>query len=122
MAFLKLKSLQNNILLLFSVLIVPISHIQAQCPNPSAISPCLCQGSETVANQVSCIGPIGLPKLTTILRNEMCGATIQKFEIVDSDIQYLPSNLFIKNVVKDIQVRVCYSLLQLKQEFLKVLE
>ncbi|KAG8195710.1 hypothetical protein JTE90_002973 [Oedothorax gibbosus] len=85
-------------------LLIIIPCIQAQCPNPSDISPCVCEGSGSVASLISCIGPIGLPKLTTILRTEMCGATIQKFEIVDSDIQHLPSNLFIKNVVKDIQI------------------
>ncbi|GBN61532.1 hypothetical protein AVEN_24728-1 [Araneus ventricosus] len=92
-----------------AVLSLCLLCVKAQCPSdPKTIEPCQCTSAVLGQEELVCSGPIGLVKLTTILRNEMCGRTIGQFKLTLSDIEYLPSNLFLKIIVRDIQISFTY--------------
>ncbi|GIY72022.1 hypothetical protein CEXT_71911 [Caerostris extrusa] len=87
------------------ILFLCVSLTQAQCPSDGRIlEPCHCTSTREGGDELSCFGPIGLVNLTTILRNKMCGRTLDRFKLTLSDIEYLPSNLFFKIIVRDIQI------------------
>ncbi|GFR21549.1 hypothetical protein TNCT_523371 [Trichonephila clavata] len=86
-------------------LVLCFSSVKSQCPSDGrTILPCHCSTFRDGEQELTCEGPVGLVKLTTILRNEMCGRTIDRFKLTLSDVEYLPSNLFFKIIVKDIQI------------------
>ncbi|XP_054715000.1 oplophorus-luciferin 2-monooxygenase non-catalytic subunit-like [Uloborus diversus] len=86
-----------------TILLLLIPLIGAQCPDATNLKPCKCSESNN-QNRLQCRGSIGLPRLTSILRKDLCGLTINKFELTEADIEYLPSNLFFKIIVNDIQI------------------
>ncbi|GFT11290.1 hypothetical protein NPIL_345211 [Nephila pilipes] len=99
----------SGYVLIFTLLSLFFSSVNTQCPsNGKAIEPCHCSTFQDGEQELTCDGPIGLVKLTTILRNEMCGKTIDRFKLTMSDIEYLPSNLFLKIIVTDIQISFTY--------------
>ncbi|XP_035230472.1 uncharacterized protein LOC118202405 isoform X1 [Stegodyphus dumicola] len=99
--YLSLYKLSMMISVFFTLIF--FAWVQAQCPEENNIAPCKCVTPNGEVN-VLCRGEIGLPRLTEILMKTFCGETIKKFELIQSDIDYLPSNLFYKVIVKDIQV------------------
>ncbi|KAF8768421.1 Chondroadherin-like protein like [Argiope bruennichi] len=104
-----LMATSRNFMKTLLILLLCFSWIKAQCPSdPKTIEPCQCTSSLPGQEELVCNGPIGLVRLTTVLRNEMCGRTIGKFKLTLSDIEYLPSNLFFKIIVRDIQISFTY--------------
>lgn len=79
----------------------------SQCQKKVDLSPC--KYTETDGQStLSCWGNMPLPRLTTILRDLMCGKNISKFELLATNITYLPSNLFLKVIVSEINVYSAY--------------
>jgi len=88
--------------ILIQALLLFVPCVGALCPDGTSIQPCTCQ-NENKEDTVICRS-IKLSQLTTTLRQSFCGHTIHKFYLVLPDIEYLPSNLFVKNIVYDIQI------------------
>lgn len=87
----------------FAVVFLPI--VLSQCPETVDVSPCKCV-EEGGQKRLSCWGSMELSRLTNILRDVMCGRTVDKFELLGTNITYLPSNLFSKMMVNDINVSI----------------
>lgn len=85
----------------FMLLFLPL--VLSQCPEIVDISPCKCT-EENDQRRLSCWGNMELPRFTHILRDVMCGRTIEKFELLGTNITYLSSNLFSRMIIYDINV------------------
>lgn len=92
-----------KVLYSFALLFLPLAL--SQCPETVDVSPCKCT-EEGGQRRLSCWGNIELSRLTNILRDMMCGRTVDKFELLGTNITYLSSNLFSKMIVNDINVSI----------------
>ncbi|XP_015904274.1 leucine-rich repeat-containing protein 15 [Parasteatoda tepidariorum] len=88
--------------LLVIFLLLLVHWTKSECPNSASIAPCECQ-YQNGEMSVFCES-LELPQLTTMLRDSFCGRTIHKFFLRAPNIDYLPSNLFFKNIVHEFQV------------------
>lgn len=87
---------------LIEVLFLFLPCVIAFCPDNDYIRPCTCR---VVYDKTSVVcESLKLPHLTKILRHGFCGLELHSFYLMSPDIDYLPSNLFIKNIVYDFQV------------------